>query len=43
METEKNTATETAVKDAAASGGGDPAAAAGGAGKETKQEPVAKT
>ncbi len=43
METEKNTATETAVKDAAASSGGDPAAAAGGAGKETKQEPVAKT
>ncbi len=42
METEKNTATETAVKDAAASSGGDPAAA-GGAGKETKQEPVAKT
>lgn len=43
METEKNTATETDVKDAAASGGKDPAAAAGGAGKETKREPEAKT
>lgn len=44
METEKNTATETDVKGAAASGGGE-AAAAGGTQPQgaAKQEPAAKT